>query len=68
MSEKEMQKEFDKLNSILSEAWSEFTKLKNGQYWFEIENELMTSYGYSYSNQCEWVKKINNNLYNFGSF
>ena len=68
MNEKEIQKEFDKLNSILSKAWLEFTKSSNGQYWFEIENELMTSHGYSYTDECEWVKEVNGSVYNFGQF
>ena len=63
-----MDEEFKKLDSMLNKEWDKWTKSGNGAYWFEIEHELMTSHGYSYTDECEWVKKVNAKIYNFGQY
>lgn len=61
-------KEFEKLDFMLNKEWDKWNNSDDGRYWFEIEHELMTSHGYSYTDECEWVKKVNGKIYNFGRY
>ncbi len=61
-------KEFEKIRDDLDKKWHDFNKSNSGGHWFEIENEIMVGHGYSYTDECEWVKKVNAKIYNFGQY
>jgi len=67
--DKKITKEFEKLETILNKKWDKWVKSDKQDGWFEIEHMLMSdNYGYSYTDDCEWVKHMNGKIYYFGQF
>jgi len=53
-----MSEEYTKLEIILNKEWDKWKKADSGGDWFEIEHMIMSdNYGYSYTDDCEWIKE-----------